>query len=205
MIQKLPSLEYEYDSLEPIIDEQTMHLHRDKHHQGCLNKLNNALEDYPELDKKTEQLSELIKNPEQLPDEIKTKVLQNGGQFLNHNLFFSILKKDVEINGEILDAINEKFGSFEAFKEKFSDAALSIFGSGWAWLSLDQGNLEISTTPNHENPLMDGKEPILNLDMWEHAYYLKYKNDKKTYVENFFQIINWEKVNELYKIKKEVQ
>jgi len=197
---KLEPLPYDYNALEPHIDEQTMKIHHDKHHQAYCDKFNAALKKQPELyDKKPE---ELIANLKDLPEEIRTAIRNNGGGFINHNFFWSILKKETQPTGEILEAINKKFGSIEKFKEEFSNAAKTRFGSGWAWLVLNNGELEIMSTPNQDSPLTQGKKPLLAIDVWEHAYYLKYQNKRPEYVENFFNIINWDKVNELYKKAK---
>ncbi|MFZ5954940.1 MAG: superoxide dismutase [Nanoarchaeota archaeon] len=195
---KLPKLKYNYDSLEPYIDKETIKVHHEGHHQTYLNNLNQALANYPNLQKKP--VDELIKNPKKLPNEARTKILQNGGQFLNHNLYFEILKKDVKPLGEILNLINKNFGNFERFKEKFSEASLTLFGSGWVWLTIDKKKLEIIKTKNHESPIIQNKKPILTIDVWEHAYYLKYQNKRKDYIESFFHVINWNRINSILKI-----
>lgn len=198
MVYKLPDLLYSYDSLEPYIDEETMHFHHDKHHQTYVDKLNQALEKYPDLQKKP--VEELIKNINKIPEEIRIPVTRNVSQVFNHTFFFDILKKDTKPSGEILKSINKHFGSFEEFKKKFSESAISLFGSGWVWLVFDNGNLEILSTPNHENPLSQNKIPLVVIDVWEHAYYLKYKNKRADYVEAFFNVINWDKVNDCFKL-----
>ena len=195
MTYKLPKLEFEYDALEPFIDEATMKVHHDKHHQTYLDKLNKALENYPELAKKPAE--ELLKSLNKIPGEIRTAVRNNGGGYVNHSLFWIILKKDIEFNGKIKKLIEKDFGSFENFKKEFSEKAMSLFGSGWTWLVISDGKLEMANTPNQDSPLSDGKKPILALDLWEHAYYLKYQSKRAEYVEAFFNVINWEKVNEL--------
>jgi len=192
-------LPYDYDALEPYIDTETMHLHHDKHHQAYVNNLNSALENHPELHDKT--LEDLLKNLNSLPTEIQTKVRNNGGGVFNHNLFFDLMtpnstKKPV---GKLAEAIDAKFGSFEKFKETFKQAAMGRFGSGWAWLVADKNNeLMIVSTPNQDVPLQLEVKPLLGLDVWEHAYYLKYQNRRAEYVDNFFEVIDWEKVNKLY-------
>ncbi len=196
MTHELPSLGYEYNALEPHIDEETMKIHHTKHHQAYIDKLNAALEGKEELQEKTAE--ELIKDLNSIPEEIKTAVRNHAGGHANHTFFWKILKKDVEFSGEIAEAIKEKFESFEKFKKQFSEAALGIFGSGWAWLVINKGELEIVTTPNQDSPLSEGKTPILNLDVWEHCYYLLRKNRRDEYVEAFFNVINWEQVNENY-------
>jgi len=192
---ELPKLEYEYGALEPYIDEQTMRIHYTKHHQVYTDNLNKAVQGTILEDKNVE---EIIKELNKVPESIRIAVRNNGGGYVNHALFWQILKKDVKIDGEIEKAIIKKFGSFDKFKEEFSNAAMTQFGSGWAWLVVNKGQLEIMKTPNQDSPLTEGKTPILCLDVWEHAYYLKYQNKRADYVSNFFNIINWEKVNELY-------
>jgi Fe-Mn family superoxide dismutase len=190
---ELPQLPYDYDSLEPFIDEQTMHVHHDKHHQAYADKFNAALEKYPKLFEKKPE--ELLKSLSKLPESIRESVRNNGGGFVNHSFFWLLLKKGSSFSGEIADAINAKFGSFEKFREDFSKAALSQFGSGWAWLVLSKGKLEIVSTSNQDSPLSQGKIPLLVIDVWEHAYYLKYQNKRADYVSAFFNIINWEQAN----------
>lgn len=201
MVFELKPLPYAYNALEPFIDEQTMKIHHDKHHQTYTDKLNDALKDYPELQKK--KAEDLLKNLNSVPEKIRQAVTNHGGGYVNHNFFWEVLKKDVKISGEIEKAISNKFGSFETFKEQFSASATTVFGSGWAWLVVDsKGNLEIIQTKNQESPLSLGKTPILALDVWEHSYYLLYKNNRAEYVKNWWNIINWNKVNELYKKAK---
>jgi len=195
MTYELPELGFEYNALEPFIDEATMRVHHDKHHQGYTDKLNKAIGSHPELFEKTAE--ELLENLNVIPEDIKTAVRNNGGGYVNHNLFWEILKKDVEINGKIKELIERDFGSFENFKKEFSERAMSLFGSGWTWLILDGGKLNIVNTSNQDTPISEGKKPILTLDIWEHAYYLKYQNRRVEYVEAFFNVINWDKVNEL--------
>lgn len=191
---KLPKLDYAYDALEPFIDRRTMEIHHSKHHQGYVNKLNKALEKHPELQDK--DVKELLKDIADIPADIRIAVNNSGGGHANHTLFWSILKKDVLITGEIKEAIEKDFSSFEHFKEDFTKAAASVFGSGWAWLVVHDGHLEIMTTPNQDSPLSEGKIPILGIDVWEHAYYLKYQNKRPEYIEAFFNVINWDQVNE---------
>ena len=193
----LPSLPYAYDALEPYIDEQTMKIHHMKHHQAYIDKLNAALENAPRLQKK--KVEDLIKDLNKLPDTIKTAVRNHGGGHVNHSFFWKILAKDVEPKGEILEAINEKFISLDKFKEQFKEACLTLFGSGWVWLAVSKaGELEIIKSPNQDNPLSDGKIPVLGIDVWEHAYYLKYQNKRADYVNAFFNVIDWMQVNENY-------
>ncbi len=201
MKYELMKLTFSYDALEPFIDAKTMEVHYSKHHQGYVNKLNKALEGHEELQKKSPE--ELVSALNSLPNEIRTAVKNNGGGVANHNFFWTILKKDIEFKGEIAEKIKEKFGSYENFKKKFSDSAGTLFGSGWTWLVLNKGELEIIQTPNQESPLTAGMFPLLVLDVWEHAYYLKYQNKRPEYIEAFFNVINWNKVNEHYlKAKK---
>jgi Fe-Mn family superoxide dismutase len=198
---ELPALPYAFDALEPYIDAQTMEIHHDKHHAGYVKKLNAALEGHDDLTAKSPE--ELLQDLSALPADIKTAVTNNGGGHVNHTLFWQILKKDVPAEGEVVDAIKETFGSMDAFKEEFTNAATTQFGSGWAWLVVSHGKLEITKTPNQNTPLSEGKTPLLCLDVWEHAYYLKYQNKRPEYIEAFFNVINWEKVNELFIKAKE--
>ncbi|HLC87347.1 MAG TPA: superoxide dismutase [Candidatus Nanoarchaeia archaeon] len=193
----LPKMPYAYNSLEPEIDEKTMIIHHTKHHQTYIDKLNKALEKYPELQEKP--VEELIKNIENISEEIKTAVQNNGGGHLNHTFFWSVLKKGTSPAGkEILAEINKKFRNFENFKQEFSEKAANLFGSGWTWLVLKNNQLEIMNTSGHENPVQKGAVPLLVIDVWEHAYYLKYQNRRVEYIGNFFNIINWNKVNEIF-------
>ncbi len=196
MAHELPKLPYAYDALEPHIDAKTMEIHHTKHHQAYVNNLNAALEKHPELQSKP--VEELIRDLNKIPEDIRTAVRNHGGGHANHSFFWPILKKDEESGGMVIEAINAKFGSFQKFKEQFSDAAVKLFGSGWAWLVINGGKLEIITTPNQDSPLSQGKKPVLSIDVWEHAYYLKYQNRRVEYVEAFFNVINWTKVNEIF-------
>jgi Fe-Mn family superoxide dismutase len=200
MIHKLPALPYAYNALEPYIDEQTMQIHHTKHHQTYVDKLNAALEGYDDLQNKSAE--ELIKDLNSIPEKIRTAVRNHGGGHANHSFFWPLLWKEVDLGGEVGDAINAKFGEYDTFKEKFSNAAALLFGSGWAWLVLNNGELEITTTPNQDSPLSQGQIPILGIDVWEHAYYLKYQNRRPEYITAFFNVINWEKVNENFKAAK---
>jgi Fe-Mn family superoxide dismutase len=193
----LPKLNYNYNALEPFIDEQTMVIHHTKHHQAYVDNLNNALDKHPELFEK--DLESLLKNLESLPQDIKTAVQNNGGGHYNHQLFWELLTPNQEpINNELLKVIEKDFGSFDNFKEAFTNAAKTRFGSGWAWLVLTNENkLVVTSTANQDTPLHLGK-PLLALDVWEHAYYLKYQNRRPDYISAFWNIVNWNKVYELY-------
>ncbi len=193
----LPNLGYEYNSLEPYIDEQTMRIHHTKHHQTYIDKLNAALEKHPELQKKSAE--ELIKDLNKIPEDIRTQVRNHGGGHVNHSFFWPLLKKEVKISGEISKAINKEFGSFDDFRKKFSEISNSVFGSGWCWLILNKNKLEIIKTSNQDNPISEGKIPILGIDLWEHGFYLLYKNKRVDYVEAFYNVINWNQVENNYK------
>ena len=200
MAHKLEPLPYEYNALEPYFDEQTMKLHHDKHHQTYVDKLNAALEQHPDLQNKT--VEELLKDLNKIPEAIRTQVKNHGGGHFNHSFWWPMLKKDMTPEGEVLKAIESKFGSFDKFKEEFTKSALFVFGSGWAWLVLNNENLEIMTTPNQEAPISQGKTPILGIDVWEHAFYLKFQNRRNEFIEAFYKVINWNKVNEHFKKAK---
>ena len=200
MIHKLPALPYAYNALEPYIDEQTMQIHHTKHHQTYVDKLNAALENYDDLQKQSAE--DLISDLSSIPEKIRTAVRNHGGGHANHSFFCFLLCKEVDFGGDIADAIKSKFGDYDTFKEKFSNAAALLFGSGWTWLVLNNGELEIATTANQDSPLSQGQIPILGLDVWEHAYYLKYQNRRPEYISAFFNVINWEKVDENFKTAK---
>lgn len=193
----LPKLNYGFDNLEPYIDSKTMEIHYTKHHQSYIDKLNSALEKYPDLQKLS--VEELIRNLDKVPEEIRTAVKNNGGGHLNHSFFWPLLKKDVPIDNEISNKINESFKSFDNFKKQFIDSATKLFGSGWTWLIVkDDNSLEIMNTSNQDSPISQNKSPILTVDVWEHAYYLKYQNKRQEYLDAFFNIINWDEVNKNY-------
>ena len=198
MTYTLPDLPYAYDALEPYIDEETMHLHHDKHHNTYVTNLNAAIEKHPELGEKT--VEELLADFSSVPEDIQTEVRNNGGGHANHTFFWEILGPNAggEPTGAIKEAIEETFGSFEDFKEEFKTAATGRFGSGWAWLVVKDGKLAITSTANQDSPLMDGQTPVLGLDVWEHAYYLKYKNVRPDYINAFWSVVNWDKVNEYF-------
>ena len=201
MAFKLPQLPYAYDALEPHIDARTMEIHHTKHHAGYTNKLNAALEGTEFASKPIE---EILGNLNAVPEAKRTAVRNNGGGFANHRLFWEIMGPNAggQPSGDLADAINSAFGSFAAFKEQFSAAAATRFGSGWAWLIVDGGQLSVVSTPNQDTPVMEGKTPILGLDVWEHAYYLNYQNRRPDYIAAFFNVINWNKIAELYAAAK---
>lgn len=202
MTYQLPELPYAYDALEPYIDTETMHLHHDKHHQTYVNNLNAAIEKHPELGEKT--VEELIADLNSVPADIRTAVQNNGGGHANHSLFWQVMAPNAggEPTGALKEAIDQKFGSFDQFKEEFSKAAIGRFGSGWAWLVVNNGELEITSTLNQDSPLSEGKTPILGLDVWEHAYYKKYSNVRPDYVKAFWNVVNWEEVIKRYEAAK---
>ena len=197
MKYELPKLTYELNQLEPVIGEDTLAVHYSKHHQTYLNNLNDLLE--KEQSTNDYDLVALISNPSLIPESIRQGVINNGGGYLNHNLYWETITPNGKENLEMLNVINERFGTFEEFKELFSTAAKTHFGSGWVWLvkNLD-GKLEIITTQNQDSPLTLGLTPILTLDVWEHAYYLNYQNRRVEYIENWFSIINWDNVYQNY-------
>lgn len=200
MVHVLPDLGYSYSSLEPFIDEATMRLHHDKHHQTYVDKFNAAVKGTSFEEKSVDVL---LKNLESVPDTIRVAVKNNGGGHYNHSFFWPLLKKGTSFSGPVADAVTKKFGSFEEFKKQFSDAALTQFGSGWAWLVVNEKKeLEIMKTANQDTPISFGKTSLLCIDVWEHAYYLKYQNRRAEYVEAFFNVINWDKVNELFSSAK---
>lgn len=194
---KLPPLPYAEDALEPYIDARTMGIHHGKHHAGYTSKLNAAIEG-TELAGKS--IEDILVDLEAVPEDIRLAVRNNGGGYANHSLFWQIMHPagGGEPSGELADAINSAFGGFAEFKATFSAAAATVFGSGWAWLAADQGALSVSTTPNQDTPLMEGLAPILGIDVWEHAYYLHYQNRRADYIAAFFNVINWDRVAELY-------
>lgn len=195
----LPPLPYPTNALEPHIDAQTMEIHHDKHHGAYVNNLNAALEKAPELQGKS--LDDLLKNLNAVPESIRTAVRNNGGGHWNHSMFWQIMspKGGGAPSGKLADAINKSFGDFEKFKEQFNAAGGARFGSGWAWLINDGGKLSIISTPNQDNPIMDGKPaPILGLDVWEHAYYLKYQNRRPDYMKAWWNVVNWPEVEKRF-------
>lgn len=196
MSYQLPELPYAYNALEPHFDEMTMSIHHDKHHAGYTNKLNAALDGLNHA----EDITEVLSNIDALPENIRTAVINNGGGYYNHSIFWEILSPNGggEPVGELKDEIIKAFGSFDNFKEMFSTAAKTRFGSGWAWLVLNNGQLEVCSTANQDSPVSDGKKVLMGLDVWEHAYYLNYQNRRPDYVAAFWNIVNWEEVNKRY-------
>lgn len=204
MAYTLPLLLYPYNALEPHIDARTMEIHHTKHHQAYINNVNNAVKGKADLESKT--VEALISNLNAVPEDIRTVVRNNGGGHANHSLFWTVIgpKCGGKPVGKVADAINKDFSSFDAFKEKFAAAATSRFGSGWAWVSVTKdGKLDVSSTANQDNPLMEGKIPILGIDVWEHAYYLLYQNRRADYIAAFWNVVNWSEVDKRYSaIKK---
>lgn len=202
MAYKLPDLPYKHDALEPNIDKKTMEIHHGKHHAGYTKKVNAALEGHEFADLPIE---EVLKRINEVPEDIRQGVINNGGGYANHKLFWTVLSPDGggKPTGELADAIKKTFGSFDKFKEEFSSTAAGQFGSGWGWLCVDDsGNLKVLSTPNQDSPIMNGLTPILGVDVWEHAYYLHYQNRRPDYISAFWNVVNWNKVNELYKAAK---
>lgn len=203
MPHQLPPLPYANDALEPHIDALTMEIHHDRHHATYVNNLNAALEKYPELQNKS--VEELISDLNAVPEDIRTAVRNNGGGHANHSLFWETIGPNAggEPTGALKEAIDKDLGGFAAFKEAFSKAAAGRFGSGWAWLAVDKsGKLVVTSTPNQDSPLMEGMTPILGIDVWEHAYYLKYQNKRPEYINAFFNVINWDAVAKRYEAAK---
>lgn len=205
MAFELSALPYAYDALEPVIDADTMRFHHDKHHATYVANLNKALEAHPELFERSVEF--LIAHLNHLPEDIKGAVRNNGGGTYNHTLFWEMMAPEGQtaFAGPVADKIKETFGSYEEFKKQFAAAAAGRFGSGWAWLVADGDKLEILSTANQDNPLTEGKRPLLCLDVWEHAYYLKYQNRRVDYINEWFRIINWDFVNEQYKKSQEAR
>jgi len=195
MAHSLPPLPYAADALEPHIDKQTMEIHHGKHHAAYVNNLNAALEKHPELQSKS--VEDLIRGINTVPEDIRTAVRNNGGGHVNHTMFWQIMGPNAggDPTGAIADAINSSFGSFAALKEQFQKAAVGRFGSGWAWVIDAGGKLVVESTPNQDNPMMDGKKPVFGIDVWEHAYYLKYQNRRPDYVGAWWNVVNWAEIN----------
>jgi Fe-Mn family superoxide dismutase len=197
MAYSVPDLPYDYDALEPHIDEATMRVHHDKHHQAYVDKANAALEGTDAADKDVE---EVLRDLGSLPDDKQGPVRNNGGGHFNHSLFWKMLSPDGggQPDGDLAAAIEEKFGSFEDFKEEFKNAGVGQFGSGWAWLVHDGSGVAVTSTPNQDSPVSDGQTPLLGCDVWEHAYYLKYQNKRPDYIDAFWEVVNWDYVAERY-------
>ncbi len=203
MLYSLPNLSYKYDALEPYIDALTMEIHHDKHHGTYVQKLNDALSKFPEWSDR--KIEEILSNPGKLPLEIRDAVRNNGGGHYNHSLFWTILspKGGGGPKEPLAGKLKDVFGSIDGFREIFTNVALNRFGSGWAWLSLDRsGKLVVHSTPNQDTPFIDSYIPIFGLDVWEHAYYLKYQNKRGDYIKAFWSVIDWERINELLKEKE---
>ena len=194
----LPPLPYGFDALEPNIDARTMEIHHNLHHAAYVANLNKAVVGFPALGRKS--IEDLLKDLSSVPETIRTPVRNQGGGHLNHSLFWQMMSRNGggEPEGEVAQAIEKAFGGFTDFKRKFSEAAARVFGSGWAWLVWDQGNLAIETTPNQDSPISQGRHPLLGLDVWEHAYYLKYQNRRPEYVGAFWKVVNWDFVADRY-------
>ena len=192
MAHELPELPYSHDALEPFIDKTTMEIHHGKHHNAYVTNLNNAISGNESLESKS--IIELISDLDSVPEDIRGAVRNNGGGHANHSLFWSIMGpgKGGEPSGALGEAINSTFGSFETFKDEFTKAGMTRFGSGWAWLSISNGSLVVSSTPNQDSPLMDGNEPIIGCDVWEHAYYLKYQNLRPDYLNAWWNVVDWD-------------
>ena len=202
MAHELPNLPYAYDALEPNIDAQTMEIHHSKHHAAYVAKLNGALEKFPDLQGKS--VEELIAGISSIPADIRGAVRNHGGGHANHTLFWTVMGPNGggEPSGDLASAIGSAFGDFATFKRQFSDAAATRFGSGWAWLALDGGQLVVESTPNQDSPLMEGRMPILGLDVWEHAYYLKYQNRRPDYISAWWSVVNWDEVARRFEAAK---
>lgn len=202
MAYELPELPYAYDALEPHIDKETMNIHHTKHHNTYVTNVNAALEGHEDLASKS--VEELISDLNAVPKDIRTAVRNNGGGHANHSLFWQLLTPNGTgaPSGALAEAIDSKFGSFDEFKTKFENAAKTRFGSGWAWLVVSNGELEVISTPNQDSPLMEGKTPILGVDVWEHAYYLKYQNKRPDYLAAFWNVVNWDEVSKRFEAAK---
>lgn len=202
MAYELPPLPYPKEALEPHIDAQTMEIHHGKHHATYVTNLNKAIAGKGDLEKKS--IEELISNMNAIPEDIRGVVRNNGGGHANHSMFWKIMgpKAGGAPSGKLAEDIHATFGSFDAFKEKFEAAGLGRFGSGWAWLVVKGGKLEITSTPNQDNPLMDGNKPVLGCDVWEHAYYLKYQNKRADYLKGWWNVVNWAEVGKIYEAAK---
>jgi len=195
----LPKLDYAYNALEPYIDAKTMEIHHTKHHQTYVDKLNAALQNFPKLQEKTAE--QLLSDFSSIPKEIQTAVRNHGGGHANHSLFWKAMSPNGggQATGKLGEAIAKSFASFDEFRKKFSETAAAHFGSGWAWLAVDNGKLSVYSTPNQDSPLMENKIPVLGLDVWEHAYYLKFQNRRADYITTWWHVVNWKQAEENYK------
>jgi superoxide dismutase, Fe-Mn family len=198
----LPPLPYATDALEPYIDKMTMEIHHDKHHAAYVTNLNKALENLPELQNLS--IEELLVHLDRVPENVRTMVRNNGGGHLNHSLFWKLMKKGGggEPKGHLAEAIKSTFGSFSDFKTKFNQAGTTRFGSGWAWLFVKDGKLVVESAPNQDNPVMNGGKPVMGLDVWEHAYYLKYQNRRPEYIEAWWNVLNWDEIEKNFSAAK---
>jgi len=198
MTYELPDLPYAYDALEPHIDEETMKVHHDGHHNAYVESTNEALEGHEDL--QDISIEELISRLDEVPEDIRTTIRNKGGGHVNHKLFWEVLSPEGggEPTGELANAIQETFGSFDDFKSELKDAATGQFGSGWGWLVVDNGDLKVTSTPNQDSPLSDGQTPIFGIDVWEHAYYLNYQNGRGDYVDEVWNVVNWDEVSRRY-------
>ncbi|MBC2158899.1 superoxide dismutase [Listeria booriae] len=202
MTYELPKLAYTYDALEPNFDKETMEIHYSKHHNTYVTKLNEALEGHDDLAAKS--IEDLVADLNSVPENIRTAVRNNGGGHANHSFFWTILSPQGggEPTGALADAINAEFGSFEEFKTQFANSGVARFGSGWAWLVVKDGKLSIISTPNQDSPLTEGYTPVIGLDVWEHAYYLKFQNLRPKYIETFWNVVDWDKATEYFNAAK---
>ena len=202
MSHVLPDLKYDYSALEPYVDGQTMEIHHQKHHGAYVSKLNGALEGHSDLANKS--IEDLLKDLNSVPESIRGAVRNNGGGHFNHTMFWEIMSGNAggAPSGDLGSAIDNTFGGFDKFKDEFATAAMNRFGSGWAWLVLDNGNLKVTSTANQDNPVSEGLKPVMGLDVWEHAYYLKYQNRRPEYIENWWNVVNWDEVAKRYESMK---
>ena len=202
MAFEVPPLPYAYEALEPYIDSQTMHLHHDKHHQAYVDNFNAAIQKAPELNGKSAE--DILRNLNSAPEAVRTAVRNNGGGHVNHSMFWAIMAPNAggPPTGTVAEAIKSTFGDFAQFQEKFNDAGVKQFGSGWAWLVLGNGGLQVISTPNQDNPLSQGLKPIMGNDVWEHAYYLKYQNRRAEYLKAWWNVVNWAEINKRFEAAK---
>lgn len=199
MAHEIGKLPYSYDALEPYIDAKTMEIHFTKHHQAYVTNLNAALDKHPDLHKKS--VEELLKDLNKVPEDIRTAVRNHGGGHANHGMFWKLMAPNAggEPQGEVADAIKQAFGGFDKFKDSLTNAGMTRFGSGWAWLVLDKGKLAVMSTANQDNPMSEGKMPVLGVDVWEHAYYLKHMSNRGAYLKDWWNVVNWKQVGDNYR------